>query len=122
VAVRRTAGWGSLLECFIDQRQHTFKILINLIVPKPQYLEPVPLKMSVANCVALRMSIKIVLTSIHFHNQAMTHAHKVDNETLARRLPTEMKATLPPWSQTNPKFYILARHRLAQTSCDLVRH
>jgi len=52
--------------------------------------------MSVAARVTLDVGIKAMLASINFDNEMMAHAHEVDDEPIARRLPAKMKATLPP--------------------------
>jgi hypothetical protein len=98
------------------------KIVVDLVIPKSQHSETAAFKTIVAHPIASRVVIEIMLTAINLNDEAMSHAHEVDNRAAARRLATKMKSTLAPGAKMHPELDLLRRQRLAQTAGNFVSH
>jgi hypothetical protein len=68
----------------IDDREHTVKVTINFVIPKPQDSKTAAFKTLIAHPVALRMIVEIVLTLIDLNNEPMAHAYEIDDRAPAR--------------------------------------
>jgi hypothetical protein len=79
-----------------DQREYTLQIVIDVVVPKAQYSEPLIGKIIVALHVTACMHIKIMLTTINLDDDAPPEADEIDNIALARSLAAEVKSPTPP--------------------------
>jgi hypothetical protein len=95
------AAEGGRVGCASEQLgiyrlQHAVEIAIDLVVPEPKDLKAPPCKTGVTARIARSMFIEVVLPAIEFDDEPMLHADEVDNETVARRLPPEMKTALSP--------------------------
>ena len=101
MAERSSAGWG-LAQCVVDQGQNAFQIFIHFIIPEAQYPKPIARKMSIARCVTLCMSIQVVLSAVHFHDQALLETDKIQDVSVTRCLATEVKSKFSPCAQMNP--------------------
>jgi hypothetical protein len=82
----------SCVNCFQD----TSEVAIHVVIPKSQDTKAGLRKSSVADFVACRVRIEIVLTAIDLHNEAMLQADKIHDEIIAGRLPAKMKPALSP--------------------------
>jgi hypothetical protein len=121
VAERSSAGWG-LSQCIVNDREDTFEIPINVMIPKTQNLKALLCKYRIAMHIGSCMRIEVVLASIDFNNEPMFKTHEVHHVVLARRLPAEMKSLFSPGAQVNPQFHLLTRHSFAKAARKLVRH
>ena len=68
------------------------------------------------------MRIEVVLTAIDLNDEPVLHTDKIDNVPVPRRLTAEMKATLFPRAEMNPKLHLLGCHGFSQTTRDLICH
>jgi hypothetical protein len=68
------------------------------------------------------MRIEVVLTAIDLNDEPVLHTDKIDNVPVPRRLTAEMKATLFPRAEMNPKLHLLGCHGFSQTTRELICH
>jgi len=72
-----------LPQCRINNREHTFQIAVDIVVPESQHLEAAAFKTSIAHSIATFVVIEVVLAAIDFNNQAMSHANEIDYRAAA---------------------------------------
>ena len=96
----------------INRFQHSIQISIDVVVPESQRAKIPTRKTRIAFDVTAVVAVKIVLTAVYLDNEALAHADKINDVTLAWRLPTKVEATLSPRTKMNPQFHFLWRHRL----------
>jgi hypothetical protein len=113
---------GAIAQCSIDCFEHTRKIAIDFAVPESQDAETRFAEHFIAVRILPAMNIEIVLSTIDLDSETMLEANKIHDETLARRLSTEMVTAVSPRAEMNPYLDLLWGQRFAQTSRDLVRH
>src|SRR5262249_16506279 len=118
---RSEAGWG-ITQRRVDQRQDTLQIPIHFVVPETQYSETLVGKMTVANGIASRMGIVIVLTAIDFNDETVLEPHKIHDVTVGWRLATKVETLLSPGAQMNPQLDLLSGHSFAKAAGDFVSH
>jgi hypothetical protein len=87
---------GGLAQSFVDDRQHTFQIAIDVSVPEAQYPEAFAGEVIVAQRVAMCMSIKIMLAAIDLDDDAMFETDEIYDMTVARCLAAEVKTSSSP--------------------------
>ena len=121
MAERSSAGWG-LSQCVVNDREDTFEIPINLIIPKAQNSKPLLCECNIAMRINSCIRIEVVLASVDFNNEPMFKTHEIHDVVLARRLSTEVEALFSPGAQVNPQFHLLMRHSFAKAARKLVRH
>lgn len=88
-------GLASAQFC-VDRLQHTVEIAVDIAVPEPEDSKTIVRKARIAFRVSYSMFIEVVLPAIEFDDEPVLHAHKVDDESFARRLPSEVKSALSP--------------------------
>jgi hypothetical protein len=76
--------------------KNRFQVSINIMIAETQNGEPRFGKVSIANPVVLDLGIEPVLVPISFNNQLGFQAGKIEYVPVARNLPPEMDAALPP--------------------------
>jgi hypothetical protein len=83
-------------QCGVYRLQHAVKIPINIVVPEAKDSKTFPSESGITICISGLMFIEIVLSNINLDDKPVLHAHKVDNKSFARRLPSEMEPSLSP--------------------------
>jgi hypothetical protein len=91
VAERSEAGWG-LAQRVVDQREHSFQIAIDFIVPEAQYPESVIGKVIVALRIASGKRIEVMLTTIDLDDEAVFETDEIYDITITRGLAAEVKS------------------------------
>jgi hypothetical protein len=87
VAERSEAGWG-LVQRVVDQREHSFQIAIDFIVPETQYPASVIGKVIVAHRIASGKRIEVMLTD----DEAVLETDEIYDITITRGLAAEVKS------------------------------
>jgi hypothetical protein len=87
---------GCLSQHSVYRLQHAQQIAINIAVPEPKNAKAGSSERIVSIFVTRAMFIQIVLTAVDLDHETVFHTHKVHNESLTRRLPSEMISALPP--------------------------
>ena len=85
-----------MAESLVDRLQDTGKIAADVAIPEPENTKTGSRQCVVAILTANLMRIKIVLAAVDLDNKAMLEANEIHDKALARRLPAEMIAWLPP--------------------------
>jgi hypothetical protein len=80
----------------VNDTQYAIEVFIDLVVPEPQYPEPLCDEVSIAFAVPARMRIESVLPAINFDHETLLQADEIHDEIITRRLPAEMEAALSP--------------------------
>jgi hypothetical protein len=111
-----------VLQRFIDCHQHTFEVLVDVVIPKTQDLETLLREAVISLRVAPSMRVEIMLTAVDLDDEALLQADEINDEAIARRLPAEMESTLSPGAEVYPQLDLLPGHALAQRTRDFVRH
>jgi hypothetical protein len=78
-----------------DPREYSLQFVIDVVVPKTQYSEPLIGKMMVALRIVACMHIKVMLTAIKLDDGAPPEADEIDNIALARSLAAEVESATP---------------------------
>lgn len=86
----------SFNQCSADAFQHAHQILIYIAVPESKHFEFTTRKVFVSRDVFSSMNIVVVLPTVDLDDQFKFQAHKIDNETVSRRLTAKMKSFTPP--------------------------
>ena len=76
--------------------QDTDQISVHVAVPKSQDAKSIAHEVPIAQSISRCMIIEIVLAAIDFDDRLLLQANEVDNEAVAWRLASEMKAVLAP--------------------------
>jgi hypothetical protein len=109
-------------QCLVNYGEDAFQILIDVVIPETQYSEPIRRECLIAIRITPGMSVEVMLPAVDFDDETVLEADKVNDITIARRLPSKMKTTVSPFTQMDPQFHFLRGHLLAQTTRDLVCH
>ena len=71
-------------QCRIDHREHTLKIAVDISVPEPQHFVTVAFKALIADAIAPRMLIEIMLTAVNLDDEAMSETHEIHDRSTTR--------------------------------------
>ena len=121
MAERSEAGWG-LVKRLVDERQHTFQIAIDLIVPETQYAEAFIGQTCIPLRIAPGVDVEIMLAPIDLDDQSVLETDEIHDVSFSWSLPTKVESLFFPGAQMNPQFDLLRGHSLAQAARDLVGH
>jgi hypothetical protein len=80
----------------VDRFQDALQVSIYITVPKTQNPKSIRKKFRVTPHIALPVFLKIVLATIDLNDEPMLHADEIDDDLLARRLPSEMIPAFSP--------------------------
>jgi hypothetical protein len=89
-------GRVGVAQRLFDPREYPLQIVINVVVPKTQYFEPLIGKMTVPLRIAACMHIEVMLTAINLDDEAQSETDEIEYVTLARSLATEVESSIPP--------------------------
>ena len=64
-------------QCRIDNREHALKIAVDIGVPEPQHFVTVAFKTLIADSIAPRMLIEIMLTAVNLDDEAMSETYEI---------------------------------------------
>ena len=106
------------MNCLHDGVEFT----INIMIPKSQDLVAGLHERSVTQAIPLTSIVHPVLSTVNFHNEPAATTFEIHNVRKDRRLATKVKAGCTQCAETNPKFDLLPRHRLAKAPRLLVGH
>jgi hypothetical protein len=102
--------------------QYPLQILVDLIVPEAEDAKPIAAKCTVSGRVAHRAFVKSVRRPVHLDREVVLEADEIDDVGPVRTLAAEVIPERSPFSQVNPQFHFLWRHRLSQASRAFVGH
>jgi hypothetical protein len=106
----------------INRLENAVKIVIDIAVPESKNFEALIREVTVTLLVARDVTIKSMLSAIDLDDHAFVQADKVQDVSIPRRLPADMKPALTPRAQMDPQFDLLRRHGFAQLSRAFVGH
>ena len=89
---------------------------VDLEIPKSQYSKSLGLKVSIAQLISFQSWRFTVLRAINFNYQQAVELCEIQNETISRCLPAEMKSTLVQILELQSEFHFLMRHVFSQVS------
>jgi hypothetical protein len=95
---------------------HTIHLIIDLIVPKPQYGETLFYKMRITNFVPRFGFSLTMLRAVDLNNQLKIKFRKIENITVGWSLTTEVPASGVEMFELYPKLHFLMRHVFAQVA------
>jgi hypothetical protein len=84
------------LQLGVYRLQHTAEISIDIAVPEPKDAKTFVGKAYVTNFISSLMLIEVVLAPVEFDRQSMLHADKVNDKSVARRLPSKVISAHSP--------------------------
>jgi len=84
------------LQRFVDRFEYAGQILVHVGIPEPQHTKSAAHEMPVAAAISRSVVVEIVLPAVDLDNQSLFQTNEIDDEAIARRLTTEMKAALAP--------------------------
>ena len=113
---------GASLENLVDTQENAIEILIDLVIPESQDDKTVFGEMPIALRVPPHLRSGSVLAAIDFDDDPSVYAYEIEYVSIARRLPTKMKATFAPISQMHPQFDFLRRQRFPKSAGEFVGH
>jgi hypothetical protein len=76
VVSRSETGWG-LVQRLVYAGKDAVQVIVDLVVPKPQYPKALAGKMVIALRVTLRMRIEIVLPTVDFDDEAVFETDEI---------------------------------------------
>jgi hypothetical protein len=79
-----------------DRFEHTFQVLIDIVVPEAQDFKSLRLKMRVSDGIALTMRIEPMLTAISLDDYTRFEAGEVQYVSVLRNLPAKMVTKSTP--------------------------
>ena len=115
-------GRVGVMQRVVDLSQYALKIAINVVVPESQNSKPSIRQAIIAQCVAARVGIEVMLASIDFDDEASLDANEIDDVAIARSLATEVESLASPRAQMNPQLHLLRGHVFAQAASGFVGH